>query len=73
MREKGYKRIARLTDAGTSATVASKSQLRPLRSKNNVSRFRSSEKESPPPHLLPEDVSEIKCTNCFDAQTEYTT
>lgn len=40
--------MARLTDGGTSATVASKSQLRPLRSKIHISRFRSSEKE--PPH-----------------------
>lgn len=64
--------MARLTDGGTSATVASNSQLRPLRSKFHISRYRGSEKE-PPAHLLPEDVSQIKRTNCFEAQTEYAT
>ena len=33
----------------------------------------SSEKEPPPPHLLPEDVSQIKRTDCYEAQTEHTT
>jgi hypothetical protein len=49
-------RIVRRTDRGTPATVATKSQMRPLRTEIHISKYHSKREQSPP-HLIPEYAS----------------
>ncbi len=50
------KRLVRRTDGGTSAIVAIKSQMRPLKTEIHISEC-CSKREPPLSHLLPEDPS----------------
>jgi hypothetical protein len=63
-----YKRIARRTAGGTSAMVASKSQMRPLRTEIRITEFGSiTAGENCHAYLLSEDASQTKGTACIEA------
>jgi hypothetical protein len=53
---KGENRIDRRTVAGISQRMATKSQMRPLRTKKHVSKFGASQRETQPSHLFPENA-----------------
>jgi hypothetical protein len=68
--KEGDNRIDRRTVGGISKTMAIKSQMRPLRTKNHVSKFGTPQRKPQPSHLFPENAFQTKPVACFKTYAE---
>jgi len=66
----GREEYLRLTAGGTSATVASKSQITPLK---HIYEWKSIGQQGSPPYLFPKELGQTKFTTTVPAQVEQAT